>query len=335
MDSFTQVVLGAAVGEAVLGKKVGNKALLWGAIAGTIPDLDVFLVPFFNDVDALYIHRGYSHSLLFSLLFAPVLGFIITKIYKKKRQATFKQWTTLAFMSLVTHPLLDIFTIYGTPIFLPFSNYRVAFASVNVVDFFYTVPFLFSVLIILFSKKRKKLRRIVSFIGLTLSTLYLMFTLINKFYIDDFFEKNLKKQHYNYTKIKTTPLPGTNFLWQCVAKTDSGFYIGLHSIIKDNVDVEFSFIPQNKFLISDIKANEQIKKLIKFTDGFYVLKQQNDTIVFSDLKFGKTGFKNSSDFIFSFYILKNQDKLYIERHINIPENKRFYIKNLFNRTFNK
>ncbi len=333
MDSFTQVVLGAAIGEVVLGKKVGNKAVLWGAIAGTIPDLDVFLIPFFKDVDALYIHRGFSHSLLFSFLFAPVLGFIITKIYKKKRQATFKQWTTLAFLSLVTHPILDFFTIYGTPFFLPFSNYRVAFCSVNVIDFFYTVPFLITVLMVVFLRKKLKLRRIANFIGLTLSTLYLMFTLINKFYIDSFFVDELKKQNLHFTKIKTTPLPGTNFLWQCVAKTDSGFYIGLHSIVKDKSNVGFYFIPQNKFLIKDIENNSNIQKLIKFTGGFYVLKEKSDTIIFSDLKFGRTGFNKTSNFIFSFYILKNQNNIQIKRHMYMPKSKMLFVKNLFNRTF--
>jgi len=44
MDSITQIVLGAAVGDAVLGKKIGNRAMVWGAIAGTIPDLDVLFL---------------------------------------------------------------------------------------------------------------------------------------------------------------------------------------------------------------------------------------------------------------------------------------------------
>ena len=43
MDSVTQITLGAAVGEAVLGRKIGGRAMLWGAIAGTLPDLDVFV----------------------------------------------------------------------------------------------------------------------------------------------------------------------------------------------------------------------------------------------------------------------------------------------------
>lgn len=333
MDSFTQIVLGAAVGEAVLGKKVGNKALLWGAIAGTIPDLDIFLTPFFNDVDALYIHRGYSHSLLFSILFAPILGFIITKIYKKKRQATFKQWTTLAFLSLVTHPLLDIFTIYGTPIFLPFSSYRVAFCSVNVIDFFYTIPFLISVLIVLFNKKNIKLRRLANFAGLALTTMYLMFTIINKFYIDNYFEKQLNQQNLVYSEIKTTPLPGSNFLWQCVAKTDKGFYLSNHSIIKDkNKNAEFYFIKQNKFLLNEYKENLSIIKLIKFTNGFFVVKKTNNGILFSDIKFGKNGFDKNSDFFFNLEILTKKSLLF-KRQIKPPKYKLNYIKELFYRIF--
>ena len=63
MDSLTQIVLGAAVGEAALGKKVGNKALLYGAIAGTIPDLDILSGYFVDTVTALESHRGVTHSI--------------------------------------------------------------------------------------------------------------------------------------------------------------------------------------------------------------------------------------------------------------------------------
>ena len=50
MDSLTQIVLGAAVGEVMLGRKVGNRAILWGAVAGTIPDLDVYCGYLFDDL---------------------------------------------------------------------------------------------------------------------------------------------------------------------------------------------------------------------------------------------------------------------------------------------
>lgn len=96
MDSLTQIVLGAAVGEAVLGKKVGNKAILWGAVAGTIPDLDV-LANFLTDtITATELHRGFSHSIFFSIVFAPILGWLVWLLYKKQ-QATWKEWSWLFF----------------------------------------------------------------------------------------------------------------------------------------------------------------------------------------------------------------------------------------------
>ena len=82
MDSLTQIVLGAAVGEIALGKKVGNRALLWGAVGGTIPDLDVFFGAFLNPLQELATHRGFSHSIVFAILGAFLFGWIIHFIYQ-------------------------------------------------------------------------------------------------------------------------------------------------------------------------------------------------------------------------------------------------------------
>ena len=73
MDSLSQIVLGAAVGEAVLGRRIGNRAMIWGAVAGTIPDMDVLGKYFLSELDNLAFHRGISHSLLFSVVGAFVL----------------------------------------------------------------------------------------------------------------------------------------------------------------------------------------------------------------------------------------------------------------------
>ena len=79
MDSITQAVLGAAVGEAVLGKKIGNKAAVLGVTGGTIPDLDIVLLPFFTDLQRISIHRGYSHSILFCLIGASLFAWILSR----------------------------------------------------------------------------------------------------------------------------------------------------------------------------------------------------------------------------------------------------------------
>ena len=82
MDSLTQIVLGGAVGEAVLGKKIGNRAILWGAVAGTIPDLDILYNRFTDEITAVELHRGFSHSIIFCILLAPILGWLVQKIHK-------------------------------------------------------------------------------------------------------------------------------------------------------------------------------------------------------------------------------------------------------------
>ena len=111
MDSLTQIVLGAAVGEAVLGKKVGNKAMLYGAIAGTIPDLDVLASNLTDTTNALALHRGFTHSIVFSVVFGLLSGWLVSRFEKYK---DIKGWTQLFFWAFVTHPLLDAHTTWGT-----------------------------------------------------------------------------------------------------------------------------------------------------------------------------------------------------------------------------
>lgn len=127
------------MGEAVLGKKVGNKAMLYGAIAGTIPDLDALAGQFTDTITAVEIHRGFSHSIVFSLLAAPVLGFLISKL-ERKSPAGWMDWSLLMFWGLFTHPILDSFTTWGTQLFWPL-DIRLAFKSVFVIDPLYTLPF--------------------------------------------------------------------------------------------------------------------------------------------------------------------------------------------------
>ena len=103
MDSFTHLVLGAAIGEATLGKKLGRKAMLWGAVADTIPDLDVFGTNFCTDAEQLMVHRGFSHSILFVLVMAPILGWIVNNLYKHE-STTWKNWAWLFFGGLSSPP---------------------------------------------------------------------------------------------------------------------------------------------------------------------------------------------------------------------------------------
>ena len=114
MDSLTQIVLGAACGEIALGKKIGNKALLFGAIGGTIPDLDVFIGNIFysNSIDAMTFHRGFMHSLTFAFLGAFIFGYVFFKLSnsgKRLDTTTKKDWTWLFFYPFLPHYWIYIY----------------------------------------------------------------------------------------------------------------------------------------------------------------------------------------------------------------------------------
>ena len=224
MDSLTQIVLGAACGEAVLGKKIGNKALLFGAIGGTIPDLDVFVgnLVYGNKIDAMLFHRGFMHSIVFTVLAAFLFGWLVHKLYnsgKRLYSTTQKDWINLFFWSLFTHPILDCFTPYGTQLFAPFSSYRVALNNIAVADPAYTLPFLICMIVLMFFRRTSAQRRLWLKVGIGISSIYMIFTLGNKLYIDSVFRKSLKHSEINVMRFSTQPAIFNNILWYGIAET--------------------------------------------------------------------------------------------------------------------
>jgi inner membrane protein len=305
MDTITQMTLGAAMGETVLGRKVGNKAILWGALAGAVPDLDVLAGPFMDPVNSMAFHRGITHSLVFALLFAPLLGYLIYGTYGKKT-ATWLDWSKLAFWSVVTHPLLDIFTSYGTQFFWPFSDYRIALSTIFVIDPLYTVPFLVTVIALMFYDRSSHKRRVLNYLGITVSTVYLAFTTVNKLYVSQVFYSNLQRQNIRYNSLMTAPTPMNNFLWRGVAETEDGFREGYYSLFDNAEPVSFTFTPKNHELIRDLANEPRIQKLIWITKGYYSLVSLKGTLYLHDMRYGRlNGWgKFEGEFIFSFRIEK-------------------------------
>lgn len=315
MDSLTQIVLGAACGEAVMGKKIGNKALLFGAIGGTIPDLDVFIgnVLYNNKIDAMLFHRGFMHSILFAILAAFLVGLLVFKLYdkgkKRRGTTTQKDWTWLFFLSIFTHPLLDCFTGYGTLLFAPFSDYRVAFSNISVVDPLYTLPFLICLIVLMFYKRRNPKRTLWLKLGIGISSVYMLFTIGNKFYINNVFEKSLSEQGIVYQRYNTEASILNNILWYGIAETETDYHVAFYSLF-DTKDVftEWKKIPKNHDLIS--KSNPDLACLAWFSNQYYNLEKKEDgTYMYSDLRYPSVDTGNGKSAVFSFTVFQDGNRL--------------------------
>lgn len=331
MDSFTQIVLGAAVGEAVLGKKVGNKAMLYGAIAGTIPDLDIFAEYFTDTVTAIELHRGFSHSIVFSVLFAPVFGWIISQI-EKKANATWKDWTWLMFWGLFTHPLLDSFTTWGTQLFWPL-DISLAFRSIFVIDPLYTLPFFIFLILAMRSKRGTKKRRNYNNLGLTISSAYLLLTLGLKGLSYLKFEQALDEHQVVYNGIETKPSPFNTILWTANVETENSFLIGDYSFF-DTQPITFNSYPKNHHLLENLEQYDKVQRLIEITNGWYTVSKKNGEMFLYDLRFGVLD-PNAEDptFVFTYQLREENGTLSVEKAERNPEEAKKLVSVLAKRIF--
>lgn len=307
MDSLTQMTLGAAVGEMTLGKKVGNKAILWGAVAGTIPDLDAVFFPILNDIEKLVYHRGFSHSLVFAFLCAPILGYLISKLHRNG-EADWQNWTKLAFWSIITHPLLDSFTTWGTQLFLPFSDYRVAFNSIFVIDPLYTLPFLGFVVAAMFFHRTAKKRRILNALGIGVSSLYLLAAVANKLYVNSVFKQAFETQNIAYSDYITLPTPMNIILWNGIARDEQGFWQGNYSLLDRHEDVRFRFTPKNHRLLDGIRNTWEIERFRWVTGGYFTVEKQDGYVRMNDLRFGQSdaGLFGNGKYVFAYAVSRDE-----------------------------
>lgn len=293
MDSLTQATLGAVIGEILLGKKIGNKGAVLGGIIATIPDLDVVLLPFYSNIEKISVHRGLSHSILFSFIGAFLIALILSKI-KWTRQVSYLRLWIFSWLTLFTHILLDAFTTYGTQLFLPFSNYRVSFDSINIVDPFYTMPLLIGLTLSLTLYRNRKNSVLFSKIGLLISTLYLATTIGIKSYVTQKFDTQLKAQNISYKKLLTVPVKIGSVYWYGVAKTNNSLFIGKYNNQTQN-QISFTEFPINDYLLDTIDT-ELATTLKWFSKDFYTVAEFNGKIRLYNMQCDMQGIRTFGDY---------------------------------------
>ena len=275
MDSITQAALGAAIGQATLGKRIGGKAALAGALVATIPDLDVFLRVFYSSYDMLRIHRGISHSLLFGVLGALLLSVIFQRFKLFKPISLLRLWWFNA-LCMVTHTLLDYCTSYGTQLFLPFSDVRLGLDIVNVVDPVYTIPLLLGTLGGLFIPKLKPYMYRWNAIGLTVSSCYLIFTFGVKMEMDKRLSHDLESEKILAKNILTMPVGVGSLNWYGIATADEGIYMKHYALFGEPFQ-SFQYFPQNDSLLNRLEP--QVAETMRwFAKGFFTVETVGDTI---------------------------------------------------------
>jgi inner membrane protein len=284
MDSLTQLALGAAVGESLMGRKVGRKALLWGAIAGTLPDLDVF-IPLGDAVKDFTYHRSASHSLFILAALTPLLVWLINRIHPRSREYR-NDWMIMIFLVFATHVLLDSFTAYGTQIFWPFVTTPMTWSTIFIIDPLYTLPLLIGIIAALVMSRQHIRGHTINNWGLAISCAYLMWTLVAKVIVDTNVEHALKEQNIEYRKVFTTPSPFNSLLWRVIVRADGNYYEGYYSVLDSDTNIRFIAYADNEDLLQGLQDQWPVQRLKWFSKGFYGVSLLDQDIVMNDLRMG-------------------------------------------------
>ena len=288
MDSLTHIVLGACIGEVIAGKKLGKKAMFIGAIANSLPDIDILASPFLDHAADLLFHRGITHSFLFLVLVSPLLAWGSGKVFVKAG-LTFRHWLFFWGLEIFVHLLIDSFTAYGTGWFEPFSHARVSFNAVFVLDPLYTICTLVAFIVLLVLKKSSARRIKWAWFGIIPCAVYIMYCFVNKQIIESKVQAAFATNHITPKKYFTTPTPINNLLWYIVAATDSGYYVGYRSVLDKTEGISFRHVAQNDTLLAQATDKITVQKLKRFSQGYYCAEMQGDSLFFSDMRFGEIG----------------------------------------------
>jgi inner membrane protein len=303
MDSITHIVLGGVVGEVLLGKQLGKRAIVLGALANSFPDIDIVASFWLDLPHDLLAHRGFTHSFLFVVILSPVLASLAHR-WVKNFDVRFSQWMWFFAIQLTIHLLLDSLNAYGTGWLEPFSHKRFSFHTLFVADPFYTTWLLIVFIVLLIFKRTNKFRIRWAIAGMTLSSAYLIYAFANKYKIERDTNRILDKQHISYSRYFTTPTLLNTWLWFIVAEDTDGYHIGYRSVFDRKDSIQFYYIKRNELLLAPYRKKEDLKLLLRFSQGYYTVEQRSDTIVFNDLRFGQRlgSDDQRAEFVFQYYL---------------------------------
>ena len=284
MDSLTQIALGAAVGVATMGRRTALwKSALWGAVAGTLPDLDV-LIDQGDAIRNMVLHRAETHAPFWLTLFSLPFAAGVARLHRQ--WALWRRWWLALWLALVTHPLLDAMTVYGTQLALPFTDHPFGVGSVFIIDPLYTLPLLVGTVWALASRDSGR-GLAANVTGLALSTAYLAWGAVAQQHVERIALASLAAEGIAAERVLVVATPFNTLLWRVVAIAGDSYHEGFYSLLDASPQIGFDRFARGNALAAEVQAIDGVRRIRDFSKGFYALRQNGSRVVISDLRMGQ------------------------------------------------
>ena len=300
VDWITQAALGAATGELMLGKRLGKRALMWGALCGLLPGLEVLFFPFLDRARELSIARGLGHSLILMPLLSWWLACGLARLWKPEKITHAEAWRFLLVV-LGIHLLADCLGARGAALGWPISSHAIAFGVLPPLDFLFSGPLVVAVLWIAFlpvakikktrSKKPVALLKRTKVLrwGLAISGCYLLLAIGMKKIASAGFEADLARRGTSFTRRIQSPTPFNIFLWRSVVDQADQFRVGYRSVFDPRASpVRWTLYPKNSRALDAIAEERETQTLVAITDGWWIARSNVKGAWLGDMRLCET-----------------------------------------------
>jgi inner membrane protein len=294
MDTVSQIALGAAVGVAVMRRRAPLwQSALWGALCGTLPDLDA-LIDHGDPIRNMTFHRAESHALVWLTLASPLVAALPAWLHRRGSPG-FRRWWLAVWLALVTHPLLDAMTIYGTQLLLPFTDHPFGVGSIFIIDPLYTLPLLIGVTAALALRSTRGLAW--NSAGLVLSSAYLAWSVAAQAHVERIARESLAAQGIQAEPLFVGPAAFSTVLWRAVAMTPDGYHEGFYSLLDDAPRMRFDAFARDRPLYESLKQQWPVARMAWFSHGFFKMHERDGVAYITDLRMGQ-----EPGYVFSFAV---------------------------------
>lgn len=311
MDVVTHLALGICTTEVLLRRAPDKKLLLWGALVQTLPDIDIIPGLYLPAHEALLIHRGFTHSLVFALICGFILALLARKVVKRPEISFISLFAFFGFQ-LTLHDLLDVCNSYGTGLLEPFSHQRFSINLLYVADPLFTIGLVIAALVLLIKPKTYPPRLKWACAALIIAIGYVGYAGFNKNLVDNRINNFLKTDQISSSGYFTTPAPFNCMLWYIVIATDSSYYTG-YSSVWDNADrpVMYERYLANYTLLKRVSGKHSVQDLRVFAGHYYTISGSDSALYINILRFGQVqGWRvPDAPFVLSYPLLSGKSQV--------------------------
>jgi inner membrane protein len=317
MDPFTQGIVATAATQTYTKKNNILIASIIGFLAGLAPDIDIFIRSSTDPLLFLEYHRQFTHSLFFIPIGSFICAIVFYFLFTKRFNLSFKFTYIFSIIGYSTHGIIDTFTTYGTQLLWPFTDERLAWNTISVIDPLFTLPVAF-LCTISFTKKNK----IFSFYAIAWMVIYQTTALLQQHRAEEIISNYALEQGHIINKIEAKPSFANIIVWKVIYSDDQYFYVNAvrlgwaHRIIKGDKILKLNAKRDFTWLDINSQQAKDLERFRWFSNDYLGTDKNNNNIVY-DIRF--SAMPNEVEGLWGIRLDKNKSK---SDHIEYVTNRK-------------